>query len=278
VSVPSLAAWGIQHPDDVIAQAQTAGLPLAVAASLLEQESGGGHNVWGSDGVDTGGAYVKGAPVTREAYLAYRQLVKAGKIGHQGVGPVQLTAEVYQARADALGGGWDPVVNMRVGFMALADLIHAYGVADGVRRYNGSGPAALAYRDRMLGRIAKWADRLGPTPIQEDDMPLSDTDVARIAVAVQERILKTPLRDLYPSDPKAPPQTMDLATTVQWAAANAGRALDAARAAATALARLEAAGAATPVGEVNTAIRQALDALGPLELVPTRELDHGAAQ
>jgi hypothetical protein len=278
VSAASLAAWGIQRPDDVIAQAQTAGLPLAVAASLLEQESGGGHNVWGHDNVPTGGAYVKGAPVTREAYLAYRQLVKAGKIGHQGVGPVQLTAEVYQARADALGGGWDPVVNMRVGFLALADLIHAYGVADGVRRYNGSGPAAERYRDQVLGRIAKWADRLGPTPSQEDDMPLSDTDVARIAVAVQERILKTPLRDLYPSDPKAPPQTMDLATTVQWAAANAGRALDAARAAATALARLEAAGAATPVGEVNTAIRQALDALGPLELVPTRELDHGAAR
>lgn len=278
MSAASLAAWGIQRPDDVVQAAAAAGLQLAAACALLEQESAGGHNVWGSDGVETGGAYVKGAPVTREAYLAYRSLVKAGKIGHQGVGPVQLTAEVYQARADALGGGWDPVVNMRVGFMALADLIHAYGVADGVRRYNGSGPAAAAYRDRMLGRIAKWADRLGPTPSQEDDMPLSDTDVARIAVAVQERILKTPLRDLYPSDPKAPPQTMDLATTVQWAAANAGRALDAARAAAVALARLEAAGAASPVGEVNTAIRQALDALGPLELVPTRELDHGAAR
>ena len=275
MSAASLAAWGIQRPDDVVAQAAAAGLSLAVACALLEQESGGGHNVWGSDKVETGGAYVKGAPVTREAYLAYRQLAKAGKIGHQGVGPCQLTAEVYQARADALGGGWDPVVNMRVGFGALADLIHAYGLPDGIRRYNGSGPAALAYRDRMLGRIAKWNDRLGPTPVQEDDMPLSDTDVARIAVAVQERILTTPLRDLYPSDPKAPPQTMDLATTIQWAAANAGRALDAARAAATALARVEAAGAAAPTGEVNRAIREALDALGPLELIPTRELEHG---
>jgi hypothetical protein len=72
VSAPSLAAWGIQRPDDVVACAASSGLSLAVAASLLEQESGGGRNVWGSDKVDTGGAYVKGAPVTREAYLAYR--------------------------------------------------------------------------------------------------------------------------------------------------------------------------------------------------------------
>ena len=103
-------------------------------------------------------------------------------------------------------------------------------------------------------------------------MPLSDTDVARIAVAVQQRLLTTQLRDLYPSDPKAPPQTMDLATTIQWAAANAGRALDAAGAAVTALARLESSGAATPPGELDDAIRDALDALGPLMLVPEKEL------
>jgi hypothetical protein len=201
-----------------------------VAASLLEQESGGGRNVWGSDKVDTGGAYVKGAPVTREAYLAYRSLVKAGKIGHQGVGPVQLTAEVFQARADALGGGWDPVVNMRVGFLALADLIHAYGLPDGVRRYNGSGPAAELYRERMLVRVAKWTDRLGSTPT-EDDMPLTDADVDRIATATAAKVLNAPLADLYPDPPMDlypdPPMgpMMPLAAHVQWAAANAGRAL-----------------------------------------------------
>jgi hypothetical protein len=149
-------------------------------------------------------------------------VVKAGKIGHQGVGPVQLTAEVFQARADALGGGWDPVVNMRVGFLALADLIHAYGLADGVRRYNGSGPAAELYRDRMLVRVAKWTDRLGSTPT-EDDMPLTDADVDRIATATAAKVLNAPLADLYPDPPMG--RMMPLAAHVQWAAANAGRAL-----------------------------------------------------
>ena len=42
---------------------------LAAAATLLAVESGGGRNVWGSDGVSTGGIYVKGSEVTQAAYL-----------------------------------------------------------------------------------------------------------------------------------------------------------------------------------------------------------------
>lgn len=159
--VESLTNWGIRNAADVVELAAESGLALNVAVALLEQESGGGHNVWGSDGVATGGAYVKGAEVTRDAYLNYRRLCDAGAIGAQGVGPVQLTSRGYQLQADALGGCWDPRANMAVGFRTLAGLMRAQGTANGIRSYNGSGAMADRYRDQMLAKAAAWASRLG---------------------------------------------------------------------------------------------------------------------
>lgn len=156
----ALASWGILLPDDVMTAAAQAGLPLHLAAALLEQETGNGRNVWGSDNVNTGGVYVKGAPVTREAYLNYRALVDQGRIGSQGCGPVQLTSRGYQVAADALGGCWQPRANMIVGFKALADLMRQYG-EDGIRRYNGSGEAAERYRISVLSKATLWSIILG---------------------------------------------------------------------------------------------------------------------
>jgi hypothetical protein len=42
-----LANHGIQRATEVIELAAAAELELPVAATLLEKESGGGHNVWG---------------------------------------------------------------------------------------------------------------------------------------------------------------------------------------------------------------------------------------
>lgn len=161
-AVDSLAAWGIQRPREVLEIAAAVGLELACAAVLLEKESGGGRNVWGHDAVPTGGFYDKGDPVTRDAYLAWKP--HRGRLGSQGVGPCQLTWSGYQDQADALGGCWDPAVNMRVGFRVLADLIGQHGARDGFRRYNGSGPAAQRYADDAMRKLAKWRDRLGTTP------------------------------------------------------------------------------------------------------------------
>lgn len=154
--------WGLHIGADIVEMATETGLPLNYACALVEQESGG-RNVWGSDGVQTGGAYVKGAEVTRESYLAYRALRTQGAIGNQGAGPVQLTATVYQQRADAAGGTWVVRANLKVGFAALAELMLQYG-DDGIRRYNGSGPAAEKYRDSVKAKAAQWALRLGISP------------------------------------------------------------------------------------------------------------------
>lgn len=169
----TLGLWGIVRPAEVIEIAAQTGLSIDLAAALLEQESGGGHNVWGHDGVNTGGIYVKGSAVTKEAYLAYK--ARRSELGSQGVGPTQLTWAGYQDQADNLGGAWDWRNNVRVGFSALVALIKVHGQADGIRRYNGSGPAAERYRDQVLARAKKWRDRLGSDAIVDATRPPTST-------------------------------------------------------------------------------------------------------
>lgn len=155
----SLAAWGVLRAAEVVEVAAGAGLELASAAAMLEKESSGGRNVWGSDGVQTGGFYVKGAEVERAAYEAW--LPHRSRLGSQGVGPTQLTYPPLQDQADRLGGCWDWRINLTVGCRHLAALQQQYGVRDGFRRYNGSGSAAERYADDAMAKRARWHDRLG---------------------------------------------------------------------------------------------------------------------
>jgi hypothetical protein len=197
----SLDAWGIRRADEVVELAAAAGLPLAVAATLLEKESGGGRNVWGADAVRGKGVlYRPGAEVTRADYERYRTELLAGRAGQQGVGPTQLTSRDYQAEADRLGGCWDWTANVTVGFSILAGHIARYGVRGGFVAYNG-GPGGLSrgpthpaqlYGDDAVRKIARWSDRLGaptpsPTPRPPAAAPLEDDDMptaAEIAEAV----------------------------------------------------------------------------------------------
>lgn len=146
---------GIERPKIALVQQRRAGLnDYALACAMLEQESGGGANVFGHDPVRS----IVGGPVTEARYAYYKKRRKAG-LGMQGVGPMQLTWYAYQDRADELGGCWRPYVNMFVGFALLVDLIATYGLRGGVQRYNGSGPAAIAYAVSVLARRARWKRR-----------------------------------------------------------------------------------------------------------------------
>lgn len=197
-----LRQYGMGLADELVQAAQMEGIELAAAATVISMESNG-RNVWGSDPVSTGGAYTKGGPVTKANYLAYRNLVKAGKIGRQGVGPAQCTSAGYQDTADALGGCWDPVANYRSGFRGLQRLIHTYGTRDGARRYNGSGPAAERYAATFMARYATWKQRLaGATvnpPPPGDDMaavPQDQWDTVREQIAdLDSRVGKYDLLD-----------------------------------------------------------------------------------
>jgi hypothetical protein len=187
-----LAKHGTQRAAEVVELAAAAKLELPAAATLLEKESGGGRNVWGHDNVDTGGHYVKGAEVTKEAYLNYKADRARGRIGAQGVGPTQLTFKGFQDRADTRGGCYDWRVNCSVGFEILAGLIKANGVHDGFRAYNGSGEAAERYADDAIEKLGVWRFRLGgtPTPIEGDWFEMATK--AELKAALKELLLEDP--------------------------------------------------------------------------------------
>jgi len=200
-----LAKHGTQRAAEVVELAAAAGLELAAAATLLEKESNGGHNVWGHDKVETGGHYVKGAEVTEKAYRNYKADRDRKRIGAQGVGPTQLTFKGFQDRADDRGGCFDWRVNCVVGFEILADHIRRLGIRDGCRAYNGSGPAAEAYADDAMRKLAVWQSRLGGSsraamaPQEEQDL----TDE-------QARQLKAVFDGLTVSGTASPRETVDL--------------------------------------------------------------------
>ena len=164
VLIAKLRGLGILMPEECLAAARAAQLPLHLAASLLIQESGGGRNVYGHDPTIFAGGPGHGQPneVTEANYHEYLKLRgPKGGGGMQGVGPCQLTWWSIQDEADSLGGCWDPATNMQVGFKRLADSIRHNGMHLGVKAYNGSGPAAEAYATKVIARAEGFKPKLG---------------------------------------------------------------------------------------------------------------------
>jgi hypothetical protein len=132
-------------------------IPLSVIVALVEQESSF-RNVWGCDPAPNGGTGgLCHKPVTRRRYLTYRGARgRTGRGGMQGVGYTQLTWYSFQDAADKLGGCWQPIPNITVGASLVWKLIRDHGRIGGLRRYNGSGPAADRYAQQVNDRIGRW--------------------------------------------------------------------------------------------------------------------------
>jgi hypothetical protein len=145
---------GMHHAWTILTEADRAGVPHALALAMVEQETGDGSNIFGHDPT----IFIGAGKVTKSKYLAYK--AQRGTTRMQGVGPLQLTWWSTQDAADKLGGCWKPRYNLRQGFLTLAANIKAHGQRDGIRRYNGSGPAAEAYASGVLTRKAIWRTRL----------------------------------------------------------------------------------------------------------------------
>jgi hypothetical protein len=153
--MPSAAAMilrakrnGIVNPVIAYNEARRCGVPFAVLCAVLEQESGGGRNVFGHDAVRNP---IKGGPVTKGRYLQYKKYRQQG-LGMQGVGPLQLTYYGYQDLADKLGGCWKPKFNIRVGASKLHKDTNRYGLYGALKAYNGSD----AYAKQVMARVVKW--------------------------------------------------------------------------------------------------------------------------
>jgi hypothetical protein len=127
---------------------------FALGLALIQQESGF-RNVFGHDPTSSIPRSWMGTLVTRAKYRVYRAARKLGR-GMQGVGPGQLTWYETQDLADQRGGCWRREINIDVAIATLAARIRDYGYADGIRRYNGSGPAAERYSREVRARAAAW--------------------------------------------------------------------------------------------------------------------------
>ena len=128
------------------------GLGLAMICALGQQESAH-SNVFGNDPVTP--PQIRGGPVTRARYLAYRTMRRRG-LGMQGVSLFQLTWFTYQDDADKLGGCWRPRFNGLVACRHLRTLIRIHGEARGCMLYNGSGPAAERYSRALRAKRDAW--------------------------------------------------------------------------------------------------------------------------
>lgn len=150
---------GANYSLRIIREARRVDLPISLGFALIEQESRF-QNVWGHDPPANGGTSTWGGrKVTKGDYLAYKGRRGAtGKGGMQGVGPAQLTYYTLQDKADRYGGCWVARWNIRVAFEHLAGLIDKHGLRQGIRAYNGSGPAAEHYARVVLRRQQRWHD------------------------------------------------------------------------------------------------------------------------
>lgn len=149
-------AHGANFSLRIVIEAKRAGLPASLGFALIEQESNF-RNVFGHDPTIFAGA----GTVTAAKYRAYKQRRgPTGRGGMQGVGPAQLTWWEFQDAADRLGGCHIARFNIQCAFAHLAALIKQHGRTEGIRRYNGSGPAAVAYEESVSRKAKAWHERL----------------------------------------------------------------------------------------------------------------------
>lgn len=144
---------GVRRPLLVDREAKRAGLRLADACAMLQNETGiPQRNIFGCDHGATAGRppYCQEA-VTRARVVA---LLRSGKAN--GVGWTQLTYLPFVRRAEALGGAHRVRNQVRVGFEVLADNQKRFGRWGGFKAYNGAGQAAEDYADRAVRRADGW--------------------------------------------------------------------------------------------------------------------------
>lgn len=166
--VSVLAAGGLANAGLIVEAADRTGIPLAIAAAMVEKESGG-RNVYGHD---TGGVFSvpgRDIEVTPSNFAEFLRRVRAGEKSN-GVGPAQITYRGYFIDPRYRDYPYaDPAANIRFGATLLADTLNGDFSDAAVRRagaiYNGgaSNPN-WAYGDDLVAKTRLWRDRLASIP------------------------------------------------------------------------------------------------------------------
>lgn len=160
-----LEQYGIHNTDALLAAVAETGVPLHIAAAMIEKESNG-LNVYGND---YGGVYSTADParpspnaVTRENYAIFEKRVFAGETSN-GVGPAQITWPGFIRDARDRGISlWEPLPNMIYGLTLLRDYLAGdysdESIINAGTRYNG----ARVYGVDLAAKAGAWLARLSP--------------------------------------------------------------------------------------------------------------------
>jgi hypothetical protein len=150
------------HGTVIVEEAEKAGLELALACALVEQESGG-RNIFGCDHQiehPTEPPYCHVRVTSERVQGLLFHIERYGE--SNGVGLVQLTAPELIKRAEALGGAHKPRNQLRVGFGHLVYLMDLLGYRKGIGAYNGGpGNPIMSYAWDVLEKRNEWRRRLG---------------------------------------------------------------------------------------------------------------------
>jgi cell wall-associated NlpC family hydrolase len=179
--------WGNAFAAAATAVSQRVGLQtfLGVLLAICDQESSFSNCIEGRHGKDwypppEVGASIPPTPgtpgVSAQTLDGWQKLWanEAKTIGvEKGVGPMQLTTPDYKYKADDLGGKrdeysggrWIPEYNIMAGAYALASKLEGIdssvdaNIWIGVQAYNGSGDAAVHYRNTVKAKYdSRWKD------------------------------------------------------------------------------------------------------------------------
>ena len=171
-----LAAGGLVNAEAIVLAAYQVGVPLEIAAALIEKESGG-RNIYGHD---VGGIFSlppgQNLEVTPANYEQFLRRVLAGEKSN-GVGPAQITYPGYFRQYPDYPF-WEPLANIKFGLTLLADHLDgnysASSISSAGARYNGGtnpGEKALAYGADLLTKTNAWRAKLAGASDKGGSMP-----------------------------------------------------------------------------------------------------------
>ena len=171
-----LTAGGLANADSIVLAAHQTGVPLEIAAALIEKESGG-RNIYGHD---VGGIFAlppgQDLEVTGGNYESFLRRVLAGDQSN-GVGPAQITYPGYFRQYPDYPF-WEPLANIRFGLTILSDYLDDDfsdgSISSAGARYNGGtnpGEKALAYGEGLLTKTNTWRAKLASASDIGGSMP-----------------------------------------------------------------------------------------------------------
>jgi hypothetical protein len=170
---------GFSFGPAIVSEARRAGVQLALALALVEQESGF-RNIFGCDS----GHRRNSAPwchqdVTHERVQELISLVDSGGVSN-GVGLTQLTSIGLIKQAESEGGAHTVDAQCRVGFRFLHDLIERHHEREGIGAYNGGeANPNMRYADSVLALRAAWQSRINRALGGNGAAPPGDAEVHR---------------------------------------------------------------------------------------------------